>query len=101
MMVMETTGHALGLKLTTGLEILIHIGIDTVNMNGDGFKVLVKTGDSVKAGDKLVEIDIDKIKKAGYNPITIMAATNFDQYATLKFAPEQDVTAGKSTIANY
>ena len=101
MMVMEATGHAIGLKLDTDMEILIHIGIDTVNMNGDGFKVLVKTGDSVKAGDKLVEIDIDKIKKAGYNPITIMAATNFDQYATLKFAPEQDVTAGKSTIANY
>lgn len=101
MMVMETTGHALGLKLDTGLEILIHIGIDTVNMNGDGFNVLVKTGDSVKAGDKLVEIDIDKIKDAGYNPITIMAATNFDQYATLKFASEQDVVAGQSEIADY
>ena len=101
MMVMEATGHAIGLKLDTDMEILIHIGIDTVNMNGDGFNVLVKTGDNVKAGDKLVEIDIDKIKKAGYNPITIMAVTNCAQFAALKFSPEQDVTAGKSTIANY
>ena len=101
MMVMEATGHAIGLKLNTGLEILIHIGIDTVNMNGDGFKVLVKADDNVKAGDKLVEIDIDKIKKAGYNPITIMVATNFDQYAALKFKAEQDVVAGKSEIASY
>lgn len=101
MMVMEATGHALGLKLDTDMEILIHIGIDTVNMNGDGFKVLVKTGDSVKAGDKLVEIDIDKIKKAGYNPITIMAVTNYTQFGALKFTTEQDVNAGKSTIANY
>lgn len=53
------------------------------------------------AGDKLVEIDIDKIKKAGYNPITIMVATNFDQYAALKFKAEQDVVAGKSEIASY
>ena len=70
-------------------------------MNGDGFKVLVKADDNVKAGDKLVEIDIDKIKKAGYNPITIMVATNFDQYAALKFKAEQDVVAGKSEIASY
>ncbi len=101
MMVMEATGHAIGLKLDTDMEILIHIGIDTVNMNGDGFNVLVKTGDNVKAGDKLVEIDIDKIKKAGYNPITIMAVTNCAQFGALKFSPEQDVIAGKSTIANY
>ena len=101
MMVMEETGHAIGLKLDTDMEILIHIGIDTVNMQGDGFKVLVKNGDSVKAGDKLVEIDIDKIKKAGYNPITIMAVTNCFQFGALKFVPAQDVTAGKSKIADY
>ena len=101
MMVMEETGHAIGLKLDTDMEILIHIGIDTVKMQGDGFKVLVKNGDSVKAGDKLVEIDIDKIKKAGYNPITIMAVTNCFQFGALKFVPAQDVTAGKTKIADY
>lgn len=101
MMVMEETGHALGLKLDTDMEILIHIGIDTVNMKGDGFKVLVKAGDEVKVGDKLVEIDIEKIKKAGYNPITIMIATNFDQYSLLKFEKEQKVIAGKTTVGTY
>lgn len=101
MMVMEETGHALGLKLDTDMEILIHIGIDTVNMKGDGFKVLVKAGEEVKVGDKLVEIDIDKIKQAGYNPITIMIATNFDQYSLLKFEKEQKVIAGKTTVGTY
>lgn len=101
MMIMEETGHALGLKLDTDMEILIHIGIDTVNMKGDGFKVLVKAGDEVKVGDKLVEIDIEKIKKAGYNPITIMIATNFDQYSLLKFEKEQKVIAGKTTVGTY
>ena len=101
MMVMEETGHALGLKLDTDMEILIHIGIDTVNMKGDGFKVLVKAGDEVKVGDKLVEIDIEKIKKAGYNPITIMIATNFDQYSLLKFEKEQKIIAGKTTVGTY
>ena len=55
----------------------------------------------VKVGDKLVEIDIEKIKKAGYNPITIMIATNFDQYSLLKFEKEQKVIAGKTTVGTY
>lgn len=101
MLVMEETGHALGLKLDTGMEILIHIGIDTVNMQGEGFKVLVKPGDEIKTGDKLVEIDLAKIKKAGYNPITIMIVTNFDQYSLLKFEKEQKVVAGKTIVGTY
>ena len=101
MLVMEETGHALGLKLDTGMEILIHIGIDTVNMQGEGFKVLVKPGDEIKTGDNLVEIDLAKIKKAGYNPITIMIVTNFDQYSLLKFEKEQKVVAGKTIVGTY
>lgn len=101
MMVMEETGHAVGLKLSTDMEILLHIGIDTVNMQGDGFKVLVKAGDAVQAGQPLVEADLDKIKKAGYSPITIMAITNFDQYEGLSFAPAGQVKAGKDVVARY
>lgn len=101
MMVMEETGHAIGLKLPTDMEILLHIGIDTVNMQGDGFKVLVKSGDKVTAGQKLVEVDLDKVKKAGYNPITIMAITNFDQYEGLSFADTKNVKAGDTVIARY
>ena len=59
------TGHAIGLQSKNGKEILIHIGIDTVSMNGEGFHTLVKQGQIVKAGDPLVEVDLDKIKEAG------------------------------------
>lgn len=99
-MVMEESGHAVGLKLDTDMEILLHIGIDTVSMKGDGFKVNVKMGDQVKAGDALVEFDIEKVKAAGYNPITMMVVTNFDQYASLKFAGAKNVQAGDD-IAHY
>lgn len=62
---MFDTGHAIGLQSKNGKEILIHIGIDTVSMNGEGFHTLVKQGQIVKAGDPLVEVDLDKIKEAG------------------------------------
>lgn len=59
------TGHAFGLKASDGTEILIHIGIDTVQLDGKGFDVKVKEGDDVKQGDTLVEIDLNIIKEAG------------------------------------
>ena len=101
MMVMEDTGHALGLRLDTGMEILLHIGIDTVNMKGDGFEVCVKQGDTVKKGDLLVNVDLDKVRKSGYDPIVIMVSTNCDQYPTLQFCPPQHVTANQQNIATY
>lgn len=74
------TLHAIGLLTSEGAEILIHVGIDTVKMKGDGFKSLVKTGDTVKKGQKLLEFSIDKIKSAGYNTITPVIVTNGDQF---------------------
>ena len=59
-----------------GMELLIHVGVDTVNMQGDGFKGFVKDGDQVKAGQKLIEFDIAKIKAAGYSPVTAVLLTN-------------------------
>lgn len=70
------TGHAIGLHLDNDADVLIHIGIDTVEMKGDGFKQLVKKGDHVKAGQELVDFDIDKIKKAGYDPTVMMIVLN-------------------------
>ncbi len=70
------TGHAIGLHLNNDADVLIHIGIDTVEMKGDGFKQLVKKGDHVKAGQELVDFDIDKIKKAGYDPTVMMIVLN-------------------------
>ena len=64
------TGHAVGIKTNNGAEILIHIGMDTVKMNGDGFKTHVQQGNKVKQGQLLIEFDIAKIKNAGYPVIT-------------------------------
>ncbi|PHL19905.1 PTS sugar transporter subunit IIA, partial [Enterococcus faecium] len=64
------TGHAVGITTTDGAEILIHIGMDTVELNGNGYEILVKQGDLVKAGDLLIRFDIEAIKAAGYSVIT-------------------------------
>ena len=70
------TGHVFGLKASDGTEILIHIGIDTVQLNGEGFDVKVKTGDDVKQGDTLAEIDLDVIKAAGKSVISPIIFTD-------------------------
>ena len=70
------TGHALGLLTTGGHELLIHIGIDTVELNGKPFKERVKIGDSVSRGDLLLEVDFPMIKKSGYDTTVMLIATN-------------------------
>ncbi|MBR1396749.1 MAG: PTS glucose transporter subunit IIA, partial [Selenomonadaceae bacterium] len=77
---MFPTGHAIGLKTPKGTEILIHIGMDTVQMGGDGFNTHVQQGDKVQKGQLLVEFDIDKIKKAGHPIITPVLVTNAASY---------------------
>lgn len=74
------SGHAIGITSEDGLEILIHIGIDTVNLDGKGFHVLKKVNDKVKANDELVEIDIQSITEAGLDPVVIMVFTNTKDY---------------------
>lgn len=74
-LVMTDSKHACGLHLSNGMELLIHIGLDTVDMNGDGFELFIKEGSKVKAGDPLIKFDPDKIKAAGHSAITIMAIT--------------------------
>ena len=69
--------HAVGVECN-GMEMLIHVGVDTVNMNGDGFRCLVKEGDAVKAGQKLIEFDRAKIKAAGYSDTVAVLLTNSD-----------------------
>ena len=72
------TKHALGLMSKNGVELLIHIGMDTVKLNGRGFDVKVKAGDQVKAGDLLAEFDMDLIKSEGYQVTTAVVITNTD-----------------------
>ena len=69
--------HAIGIE-SGGMEVLIHVGVDTVGMNGDGFTPAVKEGDQVKAGQKLLTFDRDKIKAAGHPDTVVVLLTNSD-----------------------
>ncbi|MGX4686925.1 beta-glucoside-specific PTS transporter subunit IIABC [Vagococcus sp. JNUCC 83] len=80
-MVLPDSKHAIGIKADTGEEILIHIGIDTVSLNGKYFGSHVKTGDKIEVGDKLVTFDIDKIKESGFETVTMVIVTNTNDYA--------------------
>lgn len=82
------TKHAIGISGPQGMELLIHVGVDTVNMEGDGFEMFVGEGDTVKAGQKLISFDIGKIKAAGYSPTTAVLLTNSDDYEGFKITKE-------------
>lgn len=82
-MVFETK-HALSLITDEGVEILIHIGLDTVNLKGENFTSYVNSGEKVKAGQLLVEFDMDKIKDAGYDTITPMVICNAFNFSQVK-----------------
>lgn len=77
------TGHAVGMVTEDGVEVLMHIGINTVEMNGEGFIQKVNDGQKVKKGDILIEFDINKIKEAGYDTTTIMLVSNSDEYSDI------------------
>jgi len=69
------TNHAIGLETSDGNELLIHIGIDTVTMKGEGFKAFVKQGDQIKAGSKLIEFDLDLVRQKAKSDITPVVVT--------------------------
>ena len=72
------TNHAIGITSDSGVEILIHIGMDTVNLDGQGFKALVKNGDKIDVGQHLIEVDLDFIKEKGFETVTPIVVTNTD-----------------------
>ena len=78
------TKHAVGIKTDKGVELLIHVGIDTVELNGKHFISMKKQGDSVVRGDILLKVDFDAIREAGYDPTVLMVVTNTAQYAQIK-----------------
>ena len=86
------TNHAIGLKSKDGAEVLIHIGLDTVNLEGNHFKSHIEKGQAIKAGDLLVEFDIDAIKKEGYDVITPVIITNSDNYKDVMAVKNGEVT---------
>lgn len=86
------TGHALGLVSEDGVELLIHVGIDTVNLKGKYFTPKKKSGDTMKKGDILLEFDIDKIKADGYDVTTPIIISNTEQFAKVKACEDKVVT---------
>ena len=94
------TGHAFGLKSKAdGTEILIHVGIDTVDLEGEGFDTNIKKGDSVKQGDVLVVVDLEIVRQAGKSLVSPIAFTGDEKVEVYKIG--QNVTAGEKGLLNY
>ena len=92
------SGHALGILADGGVEILIHVGVDTVEMKGDGFSPKVKVSDKVKKGDLLLEMDLAKIAAAGHPAVVITVVTNTDDYKDVEVVASGAVEAGADLI---
>lgn len=93
------TGHAVGLNTTDGAEVLMHIGMDTVNLQGKGFKTLVEKGQEVKAGDPLVKFNIKEIKAAGYEVTTPVVVTNSKKYESVQQVAQGEVKVGQEILS--
>ena len=89
---MFTTGHAVSLMAECGAEILIHVGLETVSLEGKPFKVHAANGDKVKKGQLLIEVDLEAVKAAGLPTITPMVVCNTDEYPTFNTFVGKDVT---------
>ncbi|WP_091689294.1 PTS sugar transporter subunit IIA [Anaerocolumna aminovalerica] len=92
------TLHAIGIQSDDGLEILIHLGFDTVELEGKYFKSNISEGDKVSVGDLLIEFQVEEIKKAGYDITTPIVVTNSDQYETIEAIPEENIKAGEKLL---
>ena len=98
--VIEDSRHAVGLTLDNGAELLIHVGIDTVSMNGDGFQLHVKEGDRVRLGDKLITFDPEKIRAAGHPTTTAFLVTDPGDLAPT-FETNVDAQAGRTVVIRF
>ncbi|WP_137791232.1 PTS glucose transporter subunit IIA [Bacillus sp. E(2018)] len=92
------TKHAIGIQSEAGAEILIHVGLETVSMNGEGFEGHVNVGDKVKAGDKLVSFDLDLIKEKAASTVTPIVITNGDAVESLDKRAASKATKGETSL---
>ena len=95
------TNHAFSMKLANGVDIIIHIGIDTVGLQGEGFERIATEGTKVKAGDPIIKIDREFILSKGLNLITPVLITNMDKISSLTLPENASVEYGKDTILTY
>ena len=96
----QDSHHAYGIQTNDGLELLVHIGIDTVSLNGEGFTPCVKNGDKVKAGQALCEVDLGKIQAAGYPTDTVVLITNIDEIKYFNVTIGE-AKAGETEVLTY
>lgn len=96
--VVSAMPHAFGIMDDDGAEVLVHVGIDTVNMSGDGFVVWAKAGEHVEAGTPMLSFDRDKVKAAGYKDIVMTIITNSDEFTDIESLADGTVEAGDSLI---
>jgi sugar PTS system EIIA component len=87
-------GHAFGIATEEGVEMIVHLGLDTIELRGEGFERLAAEGDAVEAGQPIVRFDLDTIKNAGYDPVTPVVVTNADEHPVSGLATGR-VTAGE------
>ena len=99
--VMADTGHACGLTLPNGIELLIHVGVDTVDMGGEGFKLLVSEGDHVKAGQPLIEFDSEKIRAAGHPCTTMLIVTAEGSASNITMHTGNNAKAGETAVISW
>lgn len=92
------TQHAIGLRSAAGLECLVHIGIDTVTLNGRGFRLLVEEGQTVKQGKPLIELDLDILRSSGKALCTPVVITNSDCWQIKQRSEEQIISAGNEIL---
>lgn len=92
------TKHAIGLTSEAGLELLIHVGIDTVELNGKHFESFVETGDKIKKGQPLLKVDFAELKKAGYDIVTPIVVTNSSQFIDVVAKDEMETATGNDAV---
>ncbi|MDM8101661.1 beta-glucoside-specific PTS transporter subunit IIABC [Oceanobacillus oncorhynchi] len=93
------TGHAIGLRSKDGVEVLVHIGLDTVQLEGKHFEIHVEADSTVKKGDKLITFDIQGIKDAGYKTTTPVIITNTDNYSDIQPTENRDINIGENLLS--
>jgi glucose-specific phosphotransferase system IIA component len=97
----DTTGHAYGIIADDGANIMIHIGVDTVELAGEGFRRRVEQGQFVKAGELICDVDLEALKKAGYSIHTALLLSNGEAFTITGTAADSAVQAGKTVAFRY
>lgn len=98
---MEGSNHAIGMELAGGIEILIHVGVDTVNLRGEGFKAFVKSGERVKAGEKMIRFDKEALEAKGYCMEVMQIVLESEQASKVQYHTGMEAKAGETVVASW